>query len=241
MTTQYGICQNCNHVFQSESRFCPECGDNRFIPCPTCNVEVLKGMKFCSNCGSDFNVTQNLIEESALELPCPGFPSNLDIGGQFVNWTGNSNVKANHVESSGIFKHGQCNMIEMCVHKHGLKLYSEGILKGTFSGDVYAVHISQLIDIRYEHKDSIVTSIEKNKSIIGRALLGTIIAGPAWGIIGGMTGFGKKEVKVSSDTDYLVIIFWDIKTKTPKIVILSGKFMKSKFEKIINKVKSIQN
>lgn len=54
-----------------------------------------------------------------------------------------------------------------------------------------------------EHQDQIVQ--QKGKSIIGRALLGGVLLGPVGAIVGGMTGIGSKEVKVSQVDNILSI------------------------------------
>src|SRR5258708_21762479 len=38
---------------------------------------------------------------------------------------------------------------------------------------------------------------KKDKSIVGRALLGGVLLGPVGAIVGGMTGIGKKDVKLT--------------------------------------------
>jgi uncharacterized protein YkvS len=52
-----------------------------------------------------------------------------------------------------------------------------------------------------EQKDQIVA--KKSKSIIGRALLGGVLLGPVGAVVGGMTGIGDKDVKVS-DIDNVI-------------------------------------
>lgn len=43
----------------------------------------------------------------------------------------------------------------------------------------------------YEQKEEV--AIKKSKSVVGRALLGGVLFGPAGAIVGGMTGLGEKK------------------------------------------------
>lgn len=54
-----------------------------------------------------------------------------------------------------------------------------------------------------EHQKQIVE--QKGKSIVGRALLGGVLLGPVGAIVGGMTGIGSKNVKVSQVDNILSI------------------------------------
>lgn len=46
---------------------------------------------------------------------------------------------------------------------------------------------------------------KKSKSIVGRALLGGVLLGPVGAIVGGMTGIGNKEVKITQVDNILTI------------------------------------
>ena len=61
---------------------------------------------------------------------------------------------------------------------------------------------NNLIFITIEKQD--VVSQKKNKSVIGRAVLGGLLLGPLGAVVGGMTGIGEKEVKQKRLADYLV-------------------------------------
>jgi len=55
-----------------------------------------------------------------------------------------------------------------------------------------------------EHKENIVG--KKDKSIIGRAVIGGVLLGPLGAIIGGMSGIGEKEIKSKAIPDNIVSI-----------------------------------
>jgi hypothetical protein len=67
------------------------------------------------------------------------------------------------------------------------------------------------IALSFEQIDFIVIEAQKQitekkeKSIVGRALLGGILLGPVGAIVGGMTGIGNKEVKVTPVDNILSI------------------------------------
>lgn len=54
-----------------------------------------------------------------------------------------------------------------------------------------------------EHQEQIVQ--QKGKSIVGRALLGGVLLGPVGAIVGGMTGIGSKDVRISQVDNILSI------------------------------------
>ncbi len=71
---------------------------------------------------------------------------------------------------------------------------------------------------------------KKSKSVIGRALLGGILLGPVGAVVGGMTGIGDKEIKVS-DIDNIISISYSENDK--EVIILlscSNKKVKKVYE-----------
>lgn len=53
------------------------------------------------------------------------------------------------------------------------------------------VHVNNITDIHVEDKELVLE--EKEKSVLGRALVGGLILGPVGAIVGGMTGIGTKK------------------------------------------------
>lgn len=74
--------------------------------------------------------------------------------------------------------------------------------------------------------------IEKNKSVVGRAVVGTFIAGPIGSIVGGMSGVGNKKKNKSYRT--LIINYDDGK----QVLISEDKWATNfdKFTKELNKL-----
>lgn len=85
----------------------------------------------------------------------------------------------------------------------------------TISKNLPPVHLKfdQIIDCASIHNEMV---IQKDKSVIGRAVVGGVLLGGLGAIIGGMTGIGSK--KKSKKTHYLVINY---KSKDHEIKVLS--------------------
>lgn len=58
-----------------------------------------------------------------------------------------------------------------------------------------------------EHKDNIVG--KKDKSVIGRALIGGVLLGPVGALVGGMSGIGEKDIKSKTIPDNILTIAFD--------------------------------
>ena len=72
-----------------------------------------------------------------------------------------------------------------------------------------------------EDKEQIYT--QKEKSIIGRAVIGGLIAGPAGAIVGGMTGAGTKTVKEKMP-DLFITIDYTSDSGQDSVILLSCKY-----------------
>lgn len=71
---------------------------------------------------------------------------------------------------------------------------NEIIIKGFINRNAPVIHLplNKLTHVSLETEQEI---IEKNKSVVGRAAVGTLIAGPLGAIVGGMSGIGTKKKK----------------------------------------------
>jgi len=51
---RYKKCNKCGLQIDSESNFCPECGEKQVVKvvCPNCNSEIKANSKFCEKCGT---------------------------------------------------------------------------------------------------------------------------------------------------------------------------------------------
>ncbi|WP_295714152.1 hypothetical protein [Mucilaginibacter sp.] len=105
---------------------------------------------------------------------------------------------------------------------HRFKLQKVGI---SFN-DIVSVHI--------EDKETITQF--KEKSVIGRALIGGLLLGPIGAIIGGMTGIGKKEVVVFEPDLVMTITYIDDKA-AEKVAVFTADYGKK--SKLYNDAKAV--
>lgn len=90
------------------------------------------------------------------------------------------------------------------------------------------IHYSQIISV-----EEIKGSELKNKSSIGRAVVGGIVLGSLGAIIGGMSGIGTKNMKIF----YLVINYWDINNRQQNSISIACKTSSRRFINRLNKEK----
>ncbi len=68
---------------------CPECGkevSNRAVSCPNCGLPLQNNPQTESSNKQELGIT----EKDPNIIPCPEFPSDLNIGQQITNWSFNS-------------------------------------------------------------------------------------------------------------------------------------------------------
>lgn len=46
-------CMTCNTKIDYREKYCPACGTNLYILCPTCKKETINFLPFCGNCGNE--------------------------------------------------------------------------------------------------------------------------------------------------------------------------------------------
>jgi hypothetical protein len=71
---------------------------------------------------------------------------------------------------------------------------NEIVIKGFLNRKAPIVHLP-ISKVTYVSLDTEQEEIEKNKSVVGRAVAGSLIAGPLGAVIGGMSGIGTKKKK----------------------------------------------
>lgn len=99
-----------------------------------------------------------------------------------------------HVEGISVAKKTNCD----------LYLFSDKLLIDA-EGKKFEIPISRLVAAQYKSEQEL---IEKNKSVLGRALIGTLLVPGLGTIVGGMTGIGNKQKKGPTNF-YLIINYTD--------------------------------
>lgn len=74
----------------------------------------------------------------------------------------------------------------------------------------------EIISINIEDKEQIFE--KKEKSIIGRALVGGVVFGPVGAIVGGLSGLGEKEQKAKMP-DLLITISYNVNNSTELLIL----------------------
>lgn len=172
------------------------------INCPECKKEISDKASSCPNCGLPLNREGELI--------CPNFPSNLSLGSPMTAWF------EWELRIHGYFESKE-NVVEgIPSGKVHVLLYERGIsIRGSWYLSVIDIHNSQIISLSQTTQEEL---IQKKKSVVGRAIVGGILTGGIGAIIGGMSGLGSKTKK--GIKYYLIINYWDIKTKKPMSILI---------------------
>lgn len=180
------------------------------IKCSECGKEISEKAISCPNCGNPINQTVDLIKTEKKELlKFPELPANLEIGKQIVNWGGNAAFDGVYNQEENIITEIPTGKVKVILHTHGIE-----VVKGlTF----YPIHNSQIISLKQTSQEELTKT---DKSVIGRAVIGGLILGPLGAIVGGMSGIGNKEKL--KNKHYLVINYWDKKTKSAQTLLISG-------------------
>ena len=95
------------------------------------------------------------------------------------------------------------NLINFLVHPEGLLIELMIGLKYHHVG----IRAEDLIAIVIEPLEKVF--VEKDKSVIGRAVVGGLLLGPVGAIVGGMSGVGTKKVAQKGIENFLTIIHCD--------------------------------
>ncbi|WP_201723593.1 zinc ribbon domain-containing protein [Spirosoma sp. 209] len=181
------------------------------ITCPECDKEVSDKARACPNCGFPLDSnppSTNSISSELLQFP--ELPSNLSIGRQIVNWGGDAAIDGEYQSDENVVEIPS-DKVKVILHTHGIRIANSMYIP------IFDIHNSQVISIKQTTKSELVNM---DKSVIGRAVVGGLILGPLGAVVGGMSGIGSKQ-KVQ-DKSYLVLNYWDTKTKTPQTLLING-------------------
>ncbi len=184
------------------------------IDCSECGKEVSNKASSCPNCGNPIN---QIIEKTKIEntelLKFPDLPLNLTIGKQVGGYGGDTALPGVYNQSENTIAAIKSGEVKVFLHTHGIE-----IMKGLTSLAGLSIHNSQIISLKQTSQGELS---KIDKSVIGRAVVGGLILGPLGAIVGGMSGIGNKEKFINKH--YLVINYWDVRTKSAQTLLISSK------------------
>ncbi len=182
------------------------------INCSECGKEISDKATSCPNCGNPINQIFELGNSEKTDyLHFPNLPVNLEIGKQITNWVGNAVIEGIFDQNENTNTSIPSGKVNVLIHTHGLQVTSD------FYIERLKIHHSQIISLKQTSKEEL---LRKDKSVIGRAVVGGLILGPLGAIVGGMSGIGNKDKFVNKH--YLIINYWDIESKTAQSLLISG-------------------
>lgn len=181
------------------------------INCPECNNEISDKAITCPNCGFPLtNTSHDYLTQNQNEIVCPGLPHDLSIGKQIVNWSGNAALSCEFRSEDNIIREITPGKVHVLLHKKGISINS--ILFQPYM----QIDYSQIISTKFADTTEL---LRQEKSILGRAVVGSLIMGPLGAIIGGMSGIGTKSVEKNS---YMVLNYWDKQTNKAQTILMRG-------------------
>lgn len=217
-------CKICGYDVPNGVDICPRCKSNLKMTkkgaavkiCPQCGKRFVDGSLNCKRCGSylinekkkastPFNFLNEVIDgvrEDSMRVEG-------QVGKQVINSGGNAAVNCycaslepyQSLDSDSVMK------VNILLHEHGLKIVS-----GTYT-ELELISEKQIISIKQE-----VTTVQKDKSVIGRGVAGGLLLGPVGAIVGGMSGIGQKNTNV-----YILYIAYSVrKNEEPKVAVFAS-------------------
>lgn len=128
-------------------------------------------------------------------------------------------------------------LVNFLKRKEGLEISMMHKFKSYYTG----IKDKNLISISLEDKQQIYEN--KEKSVIGRALVGGLVLGPVGAVIGGMTGIKDKKVAVEMPDLFVTVCFLNEEGKENHLILSCEnknkneieKFCKQSYPRIFNK------
>lgn len=215
---------------------CPECGNEvstSAVACPKCGFPIVNAPSVFETVSHDVTVediksgtdsNNNVVQE-----PFPVLPTVMNVGKQIANWSFDAAIQDCYylaeVNYTKYIKEGKVNIL---AHTNGICINS-GL-------DFFYISHEQLIDLRFvDHKQL----ISKQKSVIGRAIVGGVLLGPLAAVVGGISGIGTKTKAIGNYL--LVITFWDVYTHQVQTIFICTKRESLPFINRVEKEKQKHN
>lgn len=173
------------------------------INCPECEKQVSDKAKTCPNCGFPIENVDK-VDEALLQFP--ELPNDLSIGKPITNWAGNTYFKGVY-DGENVIKKITPGVTHVSMCENGIAI------SGAFFTNPYPIHDSQVISLKQISRTELGSA---SKDIVGRAVVGALIYGPAGAVIGALTA------KNQQNQHYLIINYWDTESKQAQSLLIGG-------------------
>ena len=185
------------------------------INCPECTREISDKAKSCPHCGLPIEENPHIQLEKQLgkKLVYPELPLGYSIGKELPFWIGGSNFIGEYKKEDNFIKSFKTGENIVQAHQQGISI-------GNFNN-----HFNHIIKLEYLSGEELIRT---DKSVIGRAIVGSLI-GPVTAIIGGLSALDKTKLK---KTHFLTMTFWEKDSKSPQTLMIRGK--KNDIQEFIN-------
>ena len=175
------------------------------INCPECDKQISDKAKTCPNCGFPIE-EMNKLDEILLQFP--ELPNDLSIGKPLTNWAGNTHFKGVYDSEGNVIEKITPGVAHVMMYDNGIAI------SGGMFLNPYSVNNSQIISLKQISRTELGSL--NNNDVVGRAVIGALIYGPAGAIIGALTA--KKQ----HSQHYLIINYWDVDSKKAQSLIIGG-------------------
>jgi len=203
----------------------------KLVKCPDCEQNISRRAASCPHCGCPvFKVAspEDAVHEAEPQLP--SFPEDMFIGREIFGLNAAATTAIVRSDDN-LVKEIADGKVIIRIHKFGISIHAIG------SRYTYDIHDSQIISATSSNKTSSIQYVEEQKSVIGRAIVGGLIAGSVGAIVGGLSGQGTKKSGKTVESSDLTIDFWEIKNGEafPQCISLCAQGCK-KFDKLASDI-----
>lgn len=206
------------------------------IKCIECGKQISDKAVSCPNCGYPIKGNEDQFQQSNMEeeLHFPDLPDDLSLGKSLVTVDLDTSVHGDYKKEINNINGFVDGRMTVDLYENGIQLFNYKFNERNIKENAIILHIhkSQIISMNAYSETEIK---EKNKSIVGRAIVGGILTGGFGAVVGGMTGIGTKKKEVIKWC--FVMEFWDVCSKSKEtITLINASFDSLDFIKKYNKV-----
>lgn len=199
-------CPECGNQVSDKASACPHCGcpisisNSSQIECPNCGMAIDSSCEECPICGYLLKQTVGVYQHSTTIV-------HEEERREIVKENPYEPHNVNGVEKSDLNIRGDVK----------IWAYSDGIKIGDTKSQ--SIHRSQIQNVRFDRLTE-KEDIQQDKSVIKRAVVGGLLAGPVGAVVGGMSGLGTKHTTEIIHKYRLCINYIDEPTGAPKELVV---------------------